>query len=267
MTIPNPSFETAGASPGLANQWTLATVASYGLIADFAEGGIPKPVEDFTGASWGTVPYVYTASGSAVVFDANDAPQPSNAETFVRWSFNIGYQTEVSGGVAVVFDGGAQAETFTAADWGTDQYELELSDPPTELETFDGAGWGSDLTTIVVPTNGTTIDYFDQLTSDVEDFEEVEPDVLFFVDDAATGLCAVPSGVHAKSNGDRVTVTTTGTRPEGLAANAPYFVIVVSATTFRLSKTNGGPAITFDDLGSGSHYLHADERDFWTLTE
>lgn len=241
-------------------------------MVDFAEDGIPKPVEDFEGASWGTSPYVYTPTGTPVAFDADDAPQPSNAETFGRWSGNSAYQQVVSGGVAVEFDSGAaDAETFGGAGWGTSSYVTEVSIAAgnvgtTATESFEAPGWGAYVTTVESGVNGAAVD-FDQGTASAEDFEEVEPDVLFVVDDAATGLCAVPTGLHGKTNGDRVTVTTTGTRPAGLAANVPYFVIVVSTTTFRLSKTNGGAAVTFADLGIGSHYLHADERVFWTLTE
>ncbi len=263
MPIPNPSFEDPGANPGEADQWTSLVITSGYDIADFAEGGIPKPVEDFEGSSWGTGAYVHTVTGSSVLFDVDDAPQPSNAETFDRWNFNIGYKTVVTGGVAVVFDGGELAETFEANDWGTDPYVTTLAISPTITETFEAPGWGVYITEI---TSG-TVAQFDQGTVNYEDFEEVEGDLLFIVDDETTGLCAVPTGVHGKINGDKVTVLTTGTRPLGLAANAIYYVIVVSTTTFRLSKTNGGPAVTFGDLGIGSHYLHADETEFWTLTE
>lgn len=262
MALPNPSFEDAGANPGEADQWTTSVVGSTFIIADFAED-VPKPVEDFEGNSWGTDAYVYVPTGMPVAFDANEAPQPSNAETFNRWLFNGGYRTVVTGGVAVVFSGGASAETFTASDWGTTGYETELADPITELENFEAPGWGAYSTEV---TTGTDAE-FDQGTATVEDFEEAEGDVLFFVSDEATGLCAVPTGVHGKSNGDRVTLKTTGTLPIGTAANIPYYVIVVSTTTFRISKTNGGAAVVFSSLGSGSLYLHADERYFWTVTE
>ncbi len=272
MTIPNPSFEDAGAAPGLADQWSVSISTTGGLIADFAEGGIPKPVEDFSGTSWGTDPYVHTVSGGTPqIFDSDESPTPSGAEMFDRWSNNAAYQTVVSGGAAVQFNGNTLLyEGFEAADWGTDPYVTEVSVSAgnagtTVLETFE-SGWGTYTTTVAAGVNGDSV-LFDDGASDVEDFEEVEADVLFVVSDVGSGLCAVPTGVHGKSNGDLVTVTSTGSRPSGLGANIPYYVIVVTTTTFRLSKTNGGPAVPFGDLGSGSHFLHADETAFWTLTE
>lgn len=262
MPIPNPSFEDAGANSGDADQWSVSVLSAGGAIADFAEDA-PKPVEDFEGASWGTDAFIYAPTGMPVAFDADEAPQPNNAETFGRWKSNEGYQTIVSGGVAVVFSGPATAETFSSSDWGTAGYATEVVDPTTELETFEAPGWGAHS---AIVSGGTTVS-FDRGTSDVEDFEEAEGDVLFFVSDEATGLCAVPTGVHGKSNGDRVTLKTTGALPTGTAANIPYYVIVVSTTTFRISKTNGGAAVVFSSLGSGSLYLHADERYFWTVTE
>lgn len=238
-------------------------IANGGAVVDFAEDGIPKPVENFDGPSWGTDQYVYAVTGVAVVFDSDDSPETSNAETFDRWSGNAGYRTVVTGGTAVAFDGGAVAETFTAADWDTTPYVTTLELAFTVTETFEPPGWGAYVTDVV---GGTDV-MFDQGTQSVEDFEEVEGDLLFVVDDAASGLCSVPTGVHGKSNGDRITVLSTGTRPSGLAANAVYYVINVSTTTFRLSKTNLGSAVTFGDLGIGSQYLHADERVYWTNTE
>lgn len=269
---PNPSFEDAGASPGEADSWTIVITFGGYLIADFGEGGIPKDVEDFEGALWGTSPYLYVvATGLVATFDSLVAPTPSTAETFSRWSQNASYVTIVSTGLAAVFDGG-EAETFGGAGWGLSPYFTEVSDDvgnasPINLETFEDPGWtGTYYDTVEVGINGVAA-MFDNGTSAVEDFEEVVPDLLFIVDDAATGLLAVPTGTHDKANGDKVTTLSTGVRPSGLAANVVYYVAVVSPSTFRLSKTNGGPAVTFGDLGSGSHYLHADETIYWCPKE
>lgn len=73
---------------------------------------------------------------------------------------------------------------------------------------------------------------------------------------AATDLCTLSSGV-TPATGTAVNVSSTGTLPGGLAASTSYFVINVSASTFRLATTianaNAATAIDITSAGTGTH--------------
>lgn len=79
-------------------------------------------------------------------------------------------------------------------------------------------------------------------------------------------VIASPGIVHKKYHGleekDKVYITTTGTLPTGLNAGTadagPYYYVKgpVTADTFRLSATPGGPAINFGGAPTGTHTIH-----------
>ncbi len=60
---------------------------------------------------------------------------------------------------------------------------------------------------------------------------------------------------HGFTAGKKVTFTTTGTLPSGLAVGATYYVLAagLTASTFRVSATDGGPAINTGGSQSGTH--------------
>lgn len=63
---------------------------------------------------------------------------------------------------------------------------------------------------------------------------------------------------HCLMAGDKITLTTTGTLPTGLATATDYYVISAglvqgAAGTFRVSATKGGSAINTTGAGSGTH--------------
>lgn len=58
---------------------------------------------------------------------------------------------------------------------------------------------------------------------------------------------------HGLSHNEKVTLTTSGTLPAGLATSTDYFVIVVDADTFQLSESLDGEAIDLTGVGSGTH--------------
>lgn len=62
---------------------------------------------------------------------------------------------------------------------------------------------------------------------------------------------------HGLAAGDKVTFTTTGALPTGLAANTTYYVIAtgLAADTFRVSATDGGAAINTSGAQSGTHSI------------
>jgi hypothetical protein len=63
---------------------------------------------------------------------------------------------------------------------------------------------------------------------------------------------------HSLQTGDRVTLTTTGTLPTGLAVDTFYFVVNPTEDTFQVSATNGGTAINTSVSQSGTHYYASD---------
>lgn len=77
-----------------------------------------------------------------------------------------------------------------------------------------------------------------------------------FTADAGTDVCTTPSGIVPFTD-TAVTLTTTGTLPAGLATSTIYFIIKVSANTFKLATTianaEAGTAINITDAGTGTH--------------
>ena len=64
----------------------------------------------------------------------------------------------------------------------------------------------------------------------------------------------ITSAGHGLINGDKVTLTTIGTLPAGLATATGYFVRNVTADTFKLSPINPfRTAVDITDTGSGTH--------------
>ena len=58
--------------------------------------------------------------------------------------------------------------------------------------------------------------------------------------------------------GNVVNFTTTGTLPTNFSASTNYYVVSVpSSTTFTVSATQGGTAISAGSAGSGTHTFHA----------
>lgn len=77
-----------------------------------------------------------------------------------------------------------------------------------------------------------------------------------FTADAASDTCTTPSGV-LPATATCVRFTTTGTLPAGLSPNTDYFIIKLTATTFKVATTianaNSATAINITDAGSGVH--------------
>lgn len=77
-----------------------------------------------------------------------------------------------------------------------------------------------------------------------------------FTADAGSDVCTTATAPDDRSP---VRLTTTGTLPAGLATNTDYFVIRVSATTFKLAtsweNSRVGTAINITDAGTGTHTI------------
>lgn len=72
----------------------------------------------------------------------------------------------------------------------------------------------------------------------------------------ATVTFTAPSTVNWTSNGlsvgDQIQFITTGTLPTGLELQTNYFVKTAATNSITISKTNGGPALTFSGTGTGT---------------
>lgn len=73
----------------------------------------------------------------------------------------------------------------------------------------------------------------------------------FTVTIAAPGV--VTWTAHGLTDGAKVTLSTTGALPTGLAAATTYYVVSSATNTFSLSLTRGGAAITTTGAQSGTH--------------
>lgn len=71
--------------------------------------------------------------------------------------------------------------------------------------------------------------------------------------DVTPGSNIITIASHTLVNNDRVSFTTTGTLPAGLALNTGYHIVGATATIIQLAATRGGSVITISDTGSGNH--------------
>lgn len=74
---------------------------------------------------------------------------------------------------------------------------------------------------------------------------------------ATTDICSATA--HGYQTGDRVRLTTTTTLPAGLAAATTYYVIKLTADTFKLAASDAlataGTAVDVTDTGTGTHSI------------
>jgi hypothetical protein len=68
---------------------------------------------------------------------------------------------------------------------------------------------------------------------------------------AANGTLA--SAGHGLLNGQKLTVSSSGMLPSGLAAATDYFVVAHTENSFQLSLARGGAAVGVTSSGSGTH--------------
>lgn len=270
----NPGFEDAGASAGLADAWTTTATAdgtggyTASIYADFSGGGDPALSAEAFSVGWDVDPYVREVEGgTGAFFNSTTAIDLYTYEGFSSWLGSALYVREVSAGTAATFGASlATAETFTDDGWGTGaSYVTEVDTGGTggEVDGFE-SGWGNDAYVEVV-TGGDAAEFHKPTvgTDIFEGFEHVSPDLVFTVPNPSNDTC-VTAAVHGKSNGFKVTVTSTVRLPGALAENVPYYFVNASGAGFQLALTLGGAAIDLTDIGLGTHTLHADETAYWT---
>lgn len=178
--IVNPSFETIGAGPGLADGWTFASTASAETYATF---NTADPWETFE-AGWSNDTYLYSLTlGNTTAGEFQTAaPTPKFVENFEEfWDSNQSYSYGIDGTVAD-FDtaaGTLPVESFESYWVSGYLYALSATttaifnsaDPVEPFEAFWNSnhlykyaftGVGTDLTAAT----------FDSAPESVEDFEE-----------------------------------------------------------------------------------------------
>ena len=264
MAITNKSFEIAGVLPGGADDWTIDIAYNGEVVADFS-GGIADPTStDRFLPGWANDDYqIAIVSGAPAAFDEGLSPSLPQYEAFGRWigdTLKI-YRTTITGGTAAPFSGPSGVFTTNTfdVDWSNTPYLSTISGGSTVTDTIE-SGWGNDayLSTI---TGGTDA-LFGGDTEEI--FAPLAPDVLFSVN--PTNLSLFVAVGHGLVDDQKVTVTTTGTYPGGLAQNTTYYVIEVDPDTFSLSITPGpGAALYADSVGNGDHYIQADPEVYWTV--
>lgn len=116
----------------------------------------------------------------------------------------------------------------------------------------------SQTSEFAAPTNYTGVDLNEAKGYGISQQVTVTtPAAKTFTAVAATDLCTAAS--HGFKTGLKVRGTTTTTLPAGLALSTDYFVIVVSANTFKLASSlanaQAGTAIDITDAGTGTHTL------------
>ena len=137
-TFQNLGFETAGASPGLAEGWTLSQLASAEEIAGY--GTPERPQEDFE-RGWQNDTFSHSLAPTAIepaLFDE----APESVEDFEEgWSQNESFITELTSAVAADYDAGIAnkpAEAFEAGWRGNGSFVLAFAPADLSVPLVDG---------------------------------------------------------------------------------------------------------------------------------
>jgi hypothetical protein len=267
----NLSFEDAGASPGLADAWTFAAVATAEVVATYEyTDGADRAVETFADGWDG--PFVSDfddVAGATAEYSAAFFVTPKLREDFeVGWVADQAFATELGQSIAAEY-GVEDFESFET-DWATAQDFIasfdDVASVSAGIETF-ATGWSTDgYTTSFV--SGGAAEYDGDSGEFFEDFEETFVPRLFSVHVGDNDLL-FPAG-HTLADEDRVRVYSTGRLPAGLNDKAPYWLVYVDANTAQLSSISPADGLEIVDLtdpGFGTHYLARDPTLFWNITE
>lgn len=270
MALSNRSFEAAGASFGLAANWTTTVVGTVDILADFSGGAVPPiPVETFE-TGYGADDYETEITQDNSVLSAfGSGDNTTDHEGFETGWGNDDYIFQLSSVVGTVMGDGGEVETFENG-YDNDDYLWEL-DPLAlieasmtgggTVETFE-SGYGND--TYLTALSGTTSASMDGNGSTVEDFEQVSP-IRTFVADSGSNLF-IAAG-HAMPLDHPVNVKGPGL-PSGFAAGVLYYVLNPTTDNFQLGLTPdslGGTPITITTDGKGT--VFGDPKQFWNEVE
>jgi hypothetical protein len=164
--------------------------------------------------------------------------------------------------------------------WGyTDENNNLILGSPSQRSVITNTSTINDVTLAITIPDGITTNWFyqvyrsaavDNSSSDVEPSDELglvyegnpvarnfSTYTKTFVDAGVdTGTEIITSVAHGFSNGDAVTLTSTGTLPTGITAGSVYYIISATTDTFKLSTTYAGSAVNItDNTGGGTHTI------------
>jgi len=168
-------------------------------------------------------------------------------------------------------------ETTFEQEWNNTDYDFAIGSlDAAGTQTFEpGNGWSNDTYQYVLGSTDRAEYYND--TRDQEDFEDLASpfDFISTLPNFAIGEITIPS--HGLNVGERVAFLNEGGRlPSGMSDSPvesgeggkteyPYVVeSVVTPNIITLNSFVGGPLVTFDDAGTGVHYLLKDTNLYWT---
>ena len=200
----------------------------------------------------GTTYYVVSTSDYAFNLAATSGGaainSTSNNQTGVHTLTAKATSTVASGGGSVralyqINTGPATAQPLTgwgASYWGSDSWgEGQSSDDPLRL--WSQNNFGQDL---VFGPRGGALYYWNASVG---------------LTNSTVGITIAAPGVFTSSlslaNNTAISFVSTGSLPTGIAIGTVYYVVNSSGTTFNVSATSGGGAITTTGTQSGTHFI------------
>ena len=186
MAFLNPSFETAGASPGAASGWTHLVSGFVELFAAFGADDLPWETFEEEWSSNETYLYAFVGPGTdldvALFFTV--AVTPRTVEAFAEgWDSNEAYLYGLTT-AAAPFDTTPENFEDFEEEWSSNEtYLYAFVGPGTDLDvalfgadTFDGfeaTGWDpAYLYAFVGPGTDLDVALFDVALTSTEDFED-----------------------------------------------------------------------------------------------
>lgn len=278
----NLSFETQGATPGLADGWTLSQSVSWPL-AGFTGAAVDGP-ESYE-AGWSADPWETTLDspvpalfGDGVLVPAGVPRETYEAAADGGW--DLAYQLQLSALVGAEFNTTLDDVESYETEWApAQQFKTVFIGIGTDLvaavfdaggsanvfESYEASdGWDASYGTVVGSSVLALFDGFGVGQEPVEDYEEVRFRQAFTVT-PSTDFINAPA--HGFSAAEAISFVTTGRLPDGLSPGVEYRVLIVGAdplNTMKVSWETGGSPVDIEDPGTGTHYLVADETKFWT---
>jgi hypothetical protein len=286
VSAANPSFETAGATPGDAASWTLSVTAatSWATFAR-ADGGVTR-FEGFE-LSWGQTigyedPALFTTMDPAFaqrdVFNAPTLP-PEFADGFEKHWLNDGFLFSLPLAAAAEFANHPSASPPSPTvdpfdgfetEWANSVFFRSLADVTTDEalffnfdlsmpEPYEDFEWLNPL-----PGGGFVQMMFTEAGASwsAETFEGFKPDQPFIMTPPST----ITAPAHGYTNGQQIKVFASiydpqTVLPRGLSPKLTYTVAAATANTLEL--TLGGSTVVVSDAGSGTNYLRVDPAFSW----
>jgi len=281
MAVANPSFETAGASAGLAASWTFTTTVTTEELAEY--GTVPAPWDTF-GAEWGNEPHLteFEASDLEAPEYENGTVLPDDYDGFETHWNNVPHLTELGQTETALFDTVQTVERFEAGNGWDATYKSAFTGVGVDLtaalfsgnayENFEaGSGWDatykSAFTGIGTDLTAALFNYLSggsYQTEAVDGFERTKPFPQHFTVDPTTDVVFVPVAHTLAANDEVVLVAGTGQLPAPLNEVDVYAVQAAGATTLALYVNAALVDIT--DHGTGvDHTVRVNPAYYWNL--